>query len=961
MDRSPADVRTIVYSFVVADLFHYGHLQLLQTAKSLGDYHICGVLTDEAAAAYRPRPIANFDERVAIISSIRCVDRVMLQDSKDPTANLRRIHEEFPRAEVVLTHGNDWNDIPGRAYVESIGGRIVQPEYYRRLSDRHIRQQLAEGGAPVHYEQFTEHFRIDRIVVFEREQRHFVMSTKANTLRALQPLLRTAAIEPMVAFRVSDWGDDPARILALIRRELGSRRLVVRSSAINEDTYNVSQAGAYVSLVNVAAERRAVSAAIDDVVASYAAKGNTSPLNQVLLQPHTRDVGVSGVVFTRVPQTSGPYYVINYDDRSGSTDTVTGGLAGEAVEIARSCPPARWPARWRRLLKSVQEIEQVIPGTPLDIEFALGRRGRVTIFQVRPLACADAPKVAEADVARSVDAAITRCKALLRAVPHLPGRTTCFSDMAFWNPAEIIGDRPHTLDFSLYRHVITDHVWHEALSPLGYARLGAAPLMIEVGGKPYIDLRCTCNALLPQSLPRRLRAKLTDYYIRLLAARPELHDKVEFEIIDNCFYFTLDTRLRRMRRAGFTQMELGAYRKALVAITAAALGRGGSIAADAEQAAATLAALRAGVMADVRHDSAGGLVAGALRLLDDCKPHGTAPFTLMARLAFIGKRLIASMVERQLIQRSEYERFMDSVRTVATTMFEDYVAMGGGTLAVDGFLRRYGHLRPGTYDICSPRYSDDTSYLGQALPPSASGPTKGAFVVRPAVARAVGDALRREGIHSTAGDIFDFIRAAIEAREYIKFQFTKNLSDALELIARAGERLGFAREDLAHLDIDTLLRAPALSDDEIRRNWTDVIERTRRRHQTQRTLSLPAIIFSPRDLEVVERRIARPNFITRKTVQAPLVVLNGSKPPAESLEGKVVMIEKADPGYDWLFTKRIAGLVTKYGGVASHMAIRCGEFGLPAAIGCGETIFQHLQRATAVRLDCGNGQVRPIA
>ena len=41
-------VKTIVYSFVVGDLFHYGHLQILEKANEIGNYHICGVLTDKA-------------------------------------------------------------------------------------------------------------------------------------------------------------------------------------------------------------------------------------------------------------------------------------------------------------------------------------------------------------------------------------------------------------------------------------------------------------------------------------------------------------------------------------------------------------------------------------------------------------------------------------------------------------------------------------------------------------------------------------------------------------------------------------------------------------------------------------------------------------------------------------------------------------------------------------------------
>ena len=64
------------------------------------------------------------------------------------------------------------------------------------------------------------------------------------------------------------------------------------------------------------------------------------------------------------------------------------------------------------------------------------------------------------------------------------------------------------------------------------------------------------------------------------------------------------------------------------------------------------------------------------------------------------------------------------------------------------------------------------------------------------------------------------------------------------------------------------------------------------------------------------------------------------------------MIEGADPGYDWIFTYNIKGLITKYGGVNSHMAIRCAEFLIPAAIGCGEQRFEELIKANQILLDC---------
>ena len=73
--------------------------------------------------------------------------------------------------------------------------------------------------------------------------------------------------------------------------------------------------------------------------------------------------------------------------------------------------------------------------------------------------------------------------------------------------------------------------------------------------------------------------------------------------------------------------------------------------------------------------------------------------------------------------------------------------------------------------------------------------------------------------------------------------------------------------------------------------------------------------------------------MTSCDITGSLVILSSSENIAK-LEGKIVLIENADPGYDWIFSQNIIGLITKYGGANSHMAIRCAEFGVPAAIGC---------------------------
>ena len=57
----PKKYSTISYSFVIADLFHYGHLRLLKTAKENADYHICGIISDEVCHLWQGMNICNYE------------------------------------------------------------------------------------------------------------------------------------------------------------------------------------------------------------------------------------------------------------------------------------------------------------------------------------------------------------------------------------------------------------------------------------------------------------------------------------------------------------------------------------------------------------------------------------------------------------------------------------------------------------------------------------------------------------------------------------------------------------------------------------------------------------------------------------------------------------------------------------------------------------------------------------
>ena len=103
-----------------------------------------------------------------------------------------------------------------------------------------------------------------------------------------------------------------------------------------------------------------------------------------------------------------------------------------------------------------------------------------------------------------------------------------------------------------------------------------------------------------------------------------------------------------------------------------------------------------------------------------------------------------------------------------------------------------------------------------------------------------------------------------------------------------------------------------------------------------------------------------PNFVTDCRLDEKVVFINNRMGNHPDMSGRIICIENADPGFDWIFSRSIAGLITKFGGSNSHMAIRCSELGLPAAIGCGEQTFERIILAGEVELNCADKIVRPI-
>ncbi len=544
----------------------------------------------------------------------------------------------------------------------------------------------------------------------------------------------------------------------------------------------------------------------------------------------------------------------------------------------------------------------------------------------------------------------------------MEGDTTFFGDMPDWNPAEIIGDHPHHLDYSLYDYLITNSAWHEARTSQGYYNIKPAKLIELFGTKTYVNVRNTFNSFTPASISQQVRKKLLHFYLGKLRQHPHLQDKVEFEILFTCYDLDFNERAEELKSAAVKESEIEELRQSLCKLTNELIVPFPESIDSDVKTVLSLEQFRSVIITKIKTEehSAKELLNYAKVLLDECRKKGTVQFSRLARLAFIGKSLMKSFVNQEIISQDKFDQFYNSIRTVATKMSDDFKRLMKGEMNKDEFLKEYSHLRPGTYDITSPRYEHNFNLISEAnVAPSSIEKEK--FEFSPQTLVEITTALQQGGLEFDAPHFVSFVNKATEAREFSKFEFTKNLSEALELIAQAGEKMGFTRKEIALLDINDIFRINATADlQETARQWKHLIKEKEKEQTIDQCLVLPSLIFSPEDFDVVQHYQAKPNFITQKNTQGRAVHIKGVSPlHLPDLKNSIVILENGDPGYDWIFTRNPAGLITKYGGVASHMSIRCAEFGIPAAIGCGEKIYNQVKNAERVLLDCKEHKIIP--
>ena len=133
------DGKIIVFTPGTWDMFHVGHLNLIKSAKALGDILIVGVKTDELVYQDKGHhPLMSFADRVAVLECCKYVDLVVPEYKIDRDHLLEKVDAD------ILAVGDDWweEKVRGHEYMEKNDRRVIYLPYTSGRSSSILRNAL---------------------------------------------------------------------------------------------------------------------------------------------------------------------------------------------------------------------------------------------------------------------------------------------------------------------------------------------------------------------------------------------------------------------------------------------------------------------------------------------------------------------------------------------------------------------------------------------------------------------------------------------------------------------------------------------------------------------------------------------------------------------------------------------------------------------------------------------------
>lgn len=774
---------------------------------------------------------------------------------------------------------------------------------------------------------------------------YFENKTKGEVLLDLKKYKIEFSLPKTFLIQVKDWKKNKDKIYIKLKKIFNHSKLALRSSSRNEDNTDQSNAGKFLSYLNVDIKnKRDLFLKVSKIIKSYGK--NKKDDDQIIIQEMIYNINCSGVVLTKNLDNGADYYVINYDDITGKTNTVTSGTgnySNRILFIYKNFKNQIKSPRFKKLILFVKDLEKKIKNESIDLEFAITKNLKIYLLQARLISTKKSWNILNR---KKIDKLLNREERkvinLLSYNKKFYSKNNILGNMPDWNPVEIIGKLPNRLSFSLYKYLITDNIWAKARSKMGYKNYTKNKLMYEVCGQPYIDTRLSLNSFLPKKLSKNISEKIVTSGIEMLKKYPHLHDKIEFNISVPSYNFSSKKNINELFKNNLNLKEKNSFIYTLKSLTKDFLEQKGHYSQlncinKIEKLNYEFERIKKVDISDLDY------------LLNKCRDVGTFCFSILARHGFVAKSFLNSLLERKILTAKKIESLEQSLNTITFDLLNDSYRVNLNKSEKKQFMKKYGHLRPGTYDITSKRYDQMKNFKYNLTKPK-----KKIFKINPQQKQKINDLLNKSKFNLNSDQFFEYIKRSLINREYSKFVFTRYLSLILEIIAEFGNKKKISREEISEIDINFFIKKKykKLTKSKI----LYLYNKNSQIKKINELIKLPSLILDKSNLFVAPYQVNLPNFITKKKTEGEGVQLKMTE-PSKKLDNKIVFIENADPGYDWIFSYKVKGLVTKYGGINSHMSIRCAELSLPAAIGCGEQIYSKLIKKKNIHIDCSNSLI----
>ncbi len=752
---------------------------------------------------------------------------------------------------------------------------------------------------------------------------------KSGTLKFLNKtkyLNRNFVIPYFLNFTKLEFVKNNNKVIQKIKKKF-NKNIILRSSSFNEDTDQFTNAGLYKSYVIKNITSKEIKNKVDKIIKDF------KNLNdEIIVQEFIEKVDLAGVAFSRDPNIDAPYYIINYDT-SGYTNKVTSGVKNLSSVTSIIYKEKKIKNKFEKLINQIKVFETVLKKKALDIEFAK-KGNKWFIFQCRSL-----PIKNKFSRDKSVEKTLINIEKKIQKLkiknPSLSGYTTFLSNMSDWNPAEMLGTKPKPLAISIYSELITNSIWSKQRSNYGYKNVSPNPLMYNIAGSPFIDLRTDLNSFLPKNISNNQSEKIINFCLNKIKKNWKLHDKIEFKVIPTCFDFNIKNNFK---------ISNSKYESKLKSLTKYLLYNGQNI---LKKELDNLKILNKNILKI--SNSKLSYIQKIFLYSNDCKQYGTLSFAGIARFSFICTQILNSLIEKKLLTKEQNLEIFRSFNTITKSINNDFLKSKSNLKEKNNFIKKYGHLRPSTYSISSLNFEEGYDLYFSSNKRKIK---KNKYSTRLIDDKKLSNIFKKNNININFRQFYKLCKLSIEGREYAKFIFSKSIDLIFKNLISLGNEVKVNRNDLEFLDFNLILNSHSnLNTNKLKKIILDNIKNNKVSYKISSKIKLPDFIKNEKDIYVFDIEAAQPNYVTKLDTLAEIYHLKTFK-KLSNLDKKIVLIENADPGYDFIFSYEIKGLITKFGGLNSHMAIRCLELNIPAIIGIGEKNFEEIKNANAIKIDC---------